>query len=157
MSDLAPELGDEIKRHLRDMSCRDGMLSREGMIIRDMERGLLTVEEIAASQRASVDNIGRYVRGTEEMLRGELPKSPSGALKASGGYRYLLGCELSPALRSHVTSFLRQLKAINPNVRVDEPFRPGPPRNARNLVRDAALTEETACPNCHTIHAGECF
>ena len=84
-----------------------------------MERGL-TVEQIASSQRTSLDNARSYVRGTEAMLRGELPTAPSMALKASGGYRYLLGCDVSPALRSYVTSCLGQLKAINPKVRVEE-------------------------------------
>jgi hypothetical protein len=125
MNDLTPELRDEIARHLREMS------SREGMIIRDMERGL-TVEQIAASQRTSVDNARNYARGTEAMLRGELPTAPSMALKASGGYRYLLwGCDLSPALRSYVTSCLRQLATINPEIRVEEPYRPGTLRDAR--------------------------
>lgn len=92
------------------------------------------------------------------MLRGELPTAPSSALKASGGYRYLLwGCDLSPALRSHVTSCLRQLAAINPKIRVEEPYRPGALRDARTLVREANVIQETACPTCHTIHAGECF
>ena len=156
MSDLAPELGDEIKRHLRDMSCRDGTLSREGMIIRDMDEGL-TIEQIAAKHGTSVANAKNYVQGTEEMLCGELPKSLTGALNASTGYRYLLGCDLSPAMRSHVTSFLSQLKAINPKVRVDEPFRPGPPRATKTPVREAAVSQESACPTCLTIHAGECF
>jgi hypothetical protein len=45
-------------------------------------------------------------------------------MRASRFYRYLQGCDLSPALRSYVTSCLRQLAAINPEIRVDEPFRP---------------------------------
>ena len=151
MRNLTPELRAEILQHLREMS------SREGMIIRDMERGL-TVEQIAASQRTSVANARNYVRGTEAMLRGELPTAPSSALKASGGYRYLLwGCDLSPALRSHVTSCLNQLAAINPKIPVEEPYRPRPPRDTRTLPHEAAATQETACPTCHTVHAGECL
>ena len=92
------------------------------------------------------------------MLRGELPTAPSMALKASGGYRYLLwGCDLSPALRSHVTSCLNQLKAINPKVRVEEPFRPGAPRDTRTLARLDDTAHTAVCPACHTVHAGECF
>lgn len=93
MSTLTPELRAEIAQHLREMT------SREGMIIRDMERGL-TVEQIASSERTSLNNARSYVRGTEAMLRGELPTAPSMTLKASRGYRYLLGGDVSPALRS---------------------------------------------------------
>jgi hypothetical protein len=76
MSTLTPELRAEIAQHLREMT------SREGMIIRDMERGL-TVEQIASSERTSLNNARSYVRGTEAMLRGELPTAPSMTLKAS--------------------------------------------------------------------------
>ena len=109
MNDLTPELRDEIAQHLREMS------SREGMIIRDMERGL-TVEQIAASQRTSVDNARSYVRGTEGMLRGELPTTAT----------LLWGCDVSPALRSYATSCLHRVRAINPKIRVEEPYRPRP-------------------------------
>ena len=126
------------------------------MIFRDMERGL-TVEQIAASQRTSLANARSYVRGTEAMLRGELPTAPSMALKASGGYRYLLGCDLSPALRSYVTSRLHELRAINPEIRVEEPFRPGAPRDTRTLARLDDTAHKAVCPVCHTVHAGECF
>jgi hypothetical protein len=118
MRNLAPELRAEIARHLREMT------SREGMIIRDMELGL-TVEQIASSQGIPLNGARGYVRGVEELLSGKLPTAPSMALKASGGYRYLLGCDLSPALRSYVTSCLHDLRAINPEIRVEEPFRPG--------------------------------
>jgi hypothetical protein len=50
------------------------------MIFRDLERGL-TVEQIASSQRTTLDNARNYVRGTEATLRGELPTAPSQALK----------------------------------------------------------------------------
>ena len=119
MSTLTPELQAEIAQHIRESSD-----IRWGMIFRDMERGL-TIEEIAASQPTSLDNARSYVRGTEAMLRGELPTAPSMAVKAARGYGYLLGCNVSPGLRSYVTSCLRQLAAINPEIRVEEPFVPG--------------------------------
>ena len=40
----------------------------------------------------------------EGMLTGMLPAAKSSALKAVRPYRYLLGCNLSPALRSFVNS-----------------------------------------------------
>ena len=137
--------------HLRESS------GRGGMILRDMERGL-TVEQIAASQRTTLDNARNYVRGTEAMLRGELPTAPSVALKDARFYRYLLwGCNLSPALRSYVKSCLHKLAAINPDIRVEEPFRPGTLHDAGTLARQAAATQKTACPTCHMVHVGECL
>jgi hypothetical protein len=151
MSTVTPELRAEIAQHLREMS------GRGGMIFRDMERGL-TVEQIAASQRTTLDNARNFVRGTEAMLRGELPTTPSAALKASGGYRYLrLGCDLSPALRSYVTSCLHQLATINPKIRVDEPFHPGTLREPGTLARPDDTAQQANCPTCHMVHAGECF
>ncbi len=93
----------------------------------------------------------------EEVLSGKLPTTPSSALKSARTYRYLQGCDLSPALRSYVTSCLRQLAAINPEIRVEEPFRPGAPRDARTLARLDDTAQKAVCPACHTIHAGECF
>ncbi len=49
------------------------------MILRDMERSL-TVEQIAFSQGTTLDNARNYVRGTQAMLRGELPTTASSAL-----------------------------------------------------------------------------
>jgi hypothetical protein len=149
MSTLTPELRDQIAQHLREMS------GREGMIIRDMERGL-TVEQIASSQGTSLDNASNYVRGTEAMLRGELPTAPSMALKASRGYRYLLGCTLSPELRRYVRSCLRQLATINPEIHVEEPLRPGTPREAGTRARPDDTAREAKCPSCHMFHVGEC-
>jgi hypothetical protein len=119
MSDLTPELRAEIAKHLRESS---GI--RLGMVVRDMERGF-TVEQIASSQGIPLNGARGYVRGVDAMLNGELPTAPSSALKTARTYRYLLGCNLSPALRSYVKSGLRQLAAINPEIPVDEPFRPG--------------------------------
>jgi hypothetical protein len=147
---ITPELRDEIAQHLRES--RD---IRGGMILRDMERGL-TVEQIAASQRTTLDNASNYVRGTEAMLRGELPTAPSSALKAARGYRYLLGCNLSPELRSYVTSCLRQLATINPEIRVEEPFRPGTLREPGTPARPDDTEREAKCPTCNMVHAGEC-
>ena len=151
MSDLTQELRAEIAQHFRESSDIRG-----GMILRDMERGL-TVEQIASSQRTSLDNARNYVRGFEALLSGELPTAPSMALKSSRGYRYLLGCNLSPALRGYVTSCLRRLAAINPEVRVEEPFRPGTLREPETLARPDDTAQKTSCPTCHMVHAGECL
>jgi hypothetical protein len=151
MSDMTPELRAEIAQHLRESS------GRGGMIFRDMERGL-TVEQIASSRRTSLDNVRNFVRGTQAVLRGELPTAPSEALKRARFYRYLrLGCDLSFALRSYVTSCLLQLQAINPKIRVDEAFRPGRLGGSGTRARRDDTAQKAACPACHIIHAGECF
>jgi hypothetical protein len=126
------------------------------MILRDMERGL-TVVQIASSRRTTVDNARNYVRGIADMLSGTLPTTPSLALKASRGYRYLLGCDLTPALRRYVTSCLHQLARINPEIRGEEQFGPGVLHDARTLARDAVATQKRACPMCHLVHPGECL
>ena len=118
MSDVTPELRAEIAQHLRDSSD-----IRLGMVFRDMEEGL-DAEQIASRQRIRLNGARGYVRGVEALLSGELPTTLSAALKWARFDRYLPGCDLSPALRSYVTSCLRQLAAINPQIRVDEPFRP---------------------------------
>jgi hypothetical protein len=97
------------------------------------------------------------VRGVEELLSGKLPTSPSQALKWARIYRYLQGCNLSPALCSYVKLCLRQLQAINPEIRVDEPFRPGALGGSDTRARPDDTAQKTACPTCHMVHAGDCF
>jgi 5-methylcytosine-specific restriction protein B len=126
MSTLTPELRAEIAQHLR-ASIGSGL--RQGLILRDIELGL-DAEQIAAKQNTSVQNARNYIGGVQAVLDGKLPTTPSNALKGARTYRYLMGCDLSPALCDYVTSCLRQLNAINPEVRVEEPLRPGPPRDA---------------------------
>jgi hypothetical protein len=150
MSTVTPELRAEIMRHLR--ATRD---NREGMVLRDMERGL-TAEQIASSRRTTVDNARNYVRGIADMLSGSLPTTPSLALKASRAYRCLLDCDLSPALRSYVTSCLHRLARINSEIRVEGPFRPGTLRDVGTVAREAAATQKTACSMCLVVHGGEC-
>ena len=75
MSTLTPELWDEIAHHLHASSD-----IRHGVILRDMERGL-DAEQIASSQRITIDNATGYVTVVGALLRGELPTTPSSALK----------------------------------------------------------------------------
>ncbi len=151
MSDLTSELRDEIAQHLRESS---GI--RLGMVFQDMERGL-DVEQIASSQGIPHNGARGYVKGVEELLSGTLPTSPSQALKWARIYRYLQGCNLSPALRSYVKLCLRQLQAISPEIRVDEPFRPGTLGGSDTRARPDDTAQKTACPTCHMFHAGDCF
>lgn len=94
------------------------------MILRDMESGL-DVEQIAVKQGTSITNVRAYVRGVDAVLSGELPTTPALALKGVRTYRLMLRFNLSPELRSYVTTCIRQLAMVNPEIRLDEPFRPG--------------------------------
>ena len=64
-----------------------------------------------------------------------LPTAKSAALRNSYGYRYLLTCNLSPALHSYVKTCLRGLAAINPEIRVDEPLNMRTLPNTKSLAR----------------------
>ena len=151
MSTLTPELRDEIAQHLRESS---GI--RLGMVLRDVEGGM-DAAQIASNQGIPLNGARGYVRGVEEVLGGKLPTAPSQALKWARIYRYLLGRNLSPALRSYVKSCLHQLRAINPEIRVDEPFRPGTLGGSATHARPDDTVQTTACPTCHMVHAGDCF
>jgi len=119
MSDVTRELRDEIGRHLR---ASKGI--RHGMTFRDMEEGL-DAEQIASRQGISVAAAKSYMRGVEELLSGTLPTAPSPAEKWARTYRYLASCDLSPSLRSYITSCLHQLATINPDIDVNQQYRPG--------------------------------
>ena len=150
MSALTPKLRAEIEHHLHARSIR------HGIVFRDMERDL-NAQQMACSQRTSVSNVRNLIRSVQHLLDGTLPTTKSLALTNSYVYRELLDRNPSPALRSYVTSCLRQLAAINPEIRVDEPLRPGTLHDAGTLAREAAATQKTACPTCHMVHAGECL
>jgi hypothetical protein len=62
-------------------------------------------------------------------------------------HRYLQGCDLSPTLRSYVTSCLRQLTVNNPEIRVDEPFHPGAVREPRTLASPGDTAQKAESPD----------
>jgi hypothetical protein len=147
MTSLTPELLEEINRHLRVNPVR------HGEVFRAMERGL-DVDQMDTSR----GNARNFRNSVEAMLTGTLPTTKSAALVNSYGYRYLLGCDLSPELRSHTTTFLRQLNAINPEVRINETLQiralPGTTARRRADNRPAQVIQ--VCPQCNLQHAGEC-
>ena len=145
MSALTPELRDEIKRHLRVNPVR------HGEVFRAMEHGL-DVEQMGTS-RANAQN---FKNSVEAMLAGTLPASRSAALTNSYGYRYLIGCDLSPELLSHSRAFLRQLARINPEVRVDEPLQIRALPNTKPRRSPLTAPPDSVCPQCNLTHAGEC-
>ena len=150
MSALTPKLRAEIEHHLRARSIR------HGIVFRDMERDL-NAEQMACSQRTSVSNVRNLIRSVQHLLDGTLPTTKSLALTNSYVYREFLDRSPSPALRSYVTSCLRQLAAINPEIRVDEPLRPGTLHEGRDSGARGRRYPEDCMPTCHMVHAGECL
>jgi hypothetical protein len=49
-----------------------------------------------------------------------------------------------------------ELRAQRPHPSVEKPFAARAARGPRTPARQAAATENSACPTCHLIHAGEC-
>ena len=140
MSELTPELRDEIAQHLRASS-----RTRIAITFQNVEEGL-DAEQIAERQGITLAAARAYMRNVEEMLSGKLPTTPSSALGWSRNYRDLYGRDLlacAPRLRD---SCLHYLHTINPEVRVDEPLghrtlpdagtqrRSRPTRGSRNLA-----------------------
>ncbi len=106
MSALTTELRDEIKRHLRVNPVR------HGEVFRAMEQGL-DVDQMGTSRA----NAQSFLNSVEAMLAGILPTTQSAAMRNSYGYRYLLGCHLSPELLSHT-------KSVPATTRRDQPRGP---------------------------------
>jgi hypothetical protein len=142
---LAPGLREEIERHLRVNPVR------HGEVFRAMELGL-DVHQMGTS-RANAQN---FKNSVEAMLQGSLPTTRSAARTNSYGYRYLLGCELSPELRGHTKVMLRRLASINPEVRTDEPLYIRTLPNTKPQRHLANETSEDPCPQCNLVHAGDC-
>jgi hypothetical protein len=145
MSALTPELHDEIKRHLRVNPVR------HGEVFRAMEQGL-DVDQMGTSRA----NAQTFKNSVEAMLQGILPATRSAALTNSYGYRYLLGCDISPGLLSHSRDFLRQLASINPEVRTDEPLHIRALPNTKARRSPLTAPPERVCLRCNLAHAGEC-
>lgn len=147
MAALTPALLDEIKRHLRANPVR------HGEVFRAMEQGV-DLDQMGTSR----SNARNFMNSVEAMLAGTLPTTRSAALVNSYGYRYLLGCDLSPELRSHTIAFLHRLKAINPEVRVDQPLqvRSLPKTKSRRKPDPLSAQRRQTCPSCNLEHAGEC-
>lgn len=147
LTSLTPELLGEIRRHLRANPMR------HGEVYRAMEQGL-DVDQMNTGR----GNARNFTNSVEAMLAGALPTTRSAALVNSYGYRLLLGCDLSPALRRYTEAFLDRLHAINPAVNTRDPLQiralPGTAPTRGASTRPAQSTP--ACAACHLIHAGDC-
>jgi hypothetical protein len=145
MTSLTPELLDEIKRHLRANPMR------HGAVFRAMEQNL-SLDQMGTSR----SNARNFLNSVEAMLTGTLPTAMSAAQTNAYGYQYLLGCDLSPELRSYTQAFLRRLREINPNINVDKPLQLRALPVAAQERKPAHESTSRTCPNCHLSHSGGC-
>jgi hypothetical protein len=149
MSELRPELRDEIEEILRTTS--SGLT--HGEVFRYMEQGL-TVEQIASSRGTGVHYIRDVWNSLQHLLNGTMPTAKSDAKINSQVYKELLNHYLSPALRTYVNTRLHRLMEINPEINLD-PLRTRTHRHSVN--RTHRPTREAECPTCGLTHAGECY
>lgn len=148
---LTSELRAEIEDILRRSS--DGL--EHGATFRLREQGL-TDAEIAAERGVEPSSNSVWLRSLKLLLSGELPTSKSAAKTNSYGYRELLNHARSDNLNRYVMAQLRELKERNPDVRYDplqtRPYQYRVP--SRKPKRENTIEER--CPQCTTLHAGEC-
>jgi hypothetical protein len=148
MSELTPELRDEIVRILRSSDIR------HAIVFRDLEEGL-SAEQMAARQRTSPANARKLMSSVRYLLDGTLPTSSSMALTNSYVYRELLNFSPSPDLRTYVDTRLRALATRNPSVKVDEPLGPVTLYDSSTLGRRSPSKPDDLCPTCRL--ARPCF
>ena len=117
MSELTPELLEEVRRLLGVSTIR------HGQAFRGMEHGL-TAEAMAADWGGrTVPYVKNVMRSVQYILDGELPTGSAMAYENSFGYRELWELGPSPALLAYVKACLTQLRTTNPAVRL-EPMGP---------------------------------
>lgn len=146
---LTSEMRTEIEEVLR--SSGDGL--SHGATFQLREQGLSDAE-IAAERGVTVATTRGFLRSLDDLLTGVLPTSKSDALRNSYVYRELLNHPRSEDLDRYVSSQLRKLKEINTAVRFDplqtrsHQYRVGE-RKRQQLIGEP-------CPECGTIHSGQC-
>jgi len=90
---------------------------RHGMAFRAIQRGL-TAEQIAAQWGRSISHAQNIVRSVQLLLEGDLPTGAGMAYTNSFAYRELWELGASPALLAYVKARLRELVALNPEVKM---------------------------------------
>ncbi|PQP50685.1 hypothetical protein [Mycolicibacterium austroafricanum] len=153
MGALTADLLLEIERHLQASPMR------HGEIFRHMNH--MTLEEMASRCGKSLSHIRNFKRSLDLLLNGRLPDpgSVTMAMTNSFVYRELKNFSCTTELERYVDARLRALKAINPNVNVNEPL----PRRAlqctparRAVVATRGPVRETeVCSECSTTRP--CF
>lgn len=139
MSELTPELLDEIKQLLRRSSVR------HGQAFRGMEQGVTAAEMAVQWGGKTASYVQNVMRSVRYMLEGRLPTGAANAYENSFGYRELWEQGASPALLDYVKGCLYELQQRNPEVKVEPMGRvvfPG------NEVRRKFGKPVTFCDSC---------
>jgi len=141
MSELTPELRDEILQILRSSDIR------HAIVFRDLEQGL-NAEEMADRQRTSPANVRKLMNSVRHLLDGTLPTGSSMALTNSYVYRELLNFNPSAHLRAYVDARLRALARQNPLVKVDEPLGQVTLYDSSTIWARNTSKPDDLCPTC---------
>lgn len=131
--------------------------TRFAKVLLGMKRGLtdnqMAQEAKAAGESIRTDGVAAVRRIVRLTLDDELVTASSQAEEQANLYRELLNYPRSPELQQHIVTRLTQLQAIGPNVRMT------PLGDVRLGANDASKSDnqESRCPSCSLIHAGECW
>lgn len=129
--------------------------TRYAKVLGGMKQNLSDAEMVEAAatvgEPVNLDRIAE-VRRIVRMTLDDERATRSEADMQAGLYRELLNYPRSPALRQHVSTRLAQLQAMDPNIKLT------PLGDVRLGANDARRPEkqETPCPDCFLVHAGEC-
>ncbi len=147
MTELTPEILEEIKRLLRRSSIR------HGQAFRGMENGA-TAQQLAAEWGGkSITYVKTVMRSVRYLLDGELPTAAAMAYENSFGYRELWEQGASPQLLDYVKNCLYQLQQRNPDVKI-EPM--GKVRFPAGPVRRKSGKPVTFCDLCFLENPCDC-
>ena len=85
-------------------------------------------------------------------LYDELVPAPSDVASQAGFYRELLNYRRTPELTQHINTKLAKLRNLDPKILLT------PLGHVQLGANDPARLEkqEVVCPDCFTVHAGEC-
>lgn len=98
--------------------------NRNALIIADLESGSYDWPEIARRTDSSLTNTMAWWSGVESLIDGVVT-SPSQAVKQARLPKWLLNAPISDELRAYLRAFLQRLAAINRDIKLDTPSRPG--------------------------------
>lgn len=147
MTELTPEILEEIKRLLRRSSIR------HGQAFRGMENGA-TAQQLAAEWGGkSLSYVKTVMRSVRYILDGELPTAAAMAYENSFGYRELWEQGASSELLDYVKNCLYQLQQRNPDVKI-EPM--GKVRFPAGPVRRKSGKPVTFCDLCFLENPCDC-
>ena len=145
-----PELTADLLAEIKQLLGRSDI--RHGMAFRGVEQGV-TAEQLAAQWGRSTSHAQNIMRSVQYLLAGELPTGKGMAYTNSFAYRELWELGASPALLAYVKARLRELVAINSDVKI-EPMGPVSfpgETPVRRTERAAAF-----CPRCFLAVPCDC-